>query len=70
MAADASVPFLGRVPLDPNIVRACEEGSSFLSTFPDSVAAESFQNIVTRAFILVNLNFLSLIFVGFVNNEG
>ena len=29
MAAQFDVPFLGRVPLDPRITRACEAGTSY-----------------------------------------
>jgi MinD superfamily P-loop ATPase len=46
MAADMSIPFLGRLPLDPRIGRCCDEGKSFLSEIPDSPAAKAYMNII------------------------
>jgi len=30
------VPFLGKIPLDPRLARACDEGKSFLEEYPNS----------------------------------
>ncbi|KAG5189034.1 nucleotide-binding protein 1 [Tribonema minus] len=46
MAAKTGVPYLGPVPLDPNLLRACEEGRSFLEAYPMSAAAKPFAAIV------------------------
>ncbi len=46
MAKRFNVPYLGKLPMDPNMMRACEEGKSFLEIFPDSVAAKPFLHIV------------------------
>ncbi|XP_064170223.1 cytosolic Fe-S cluster assembly factor nubp1 isoform X2 [Anguilla rostrata] len=46
MCADLSLPFLGRVPLDPRIGRSCDEGRSFLSQEPDSPAAAAYHRII------------------------
>jgi len=46
MSQDMSVPFLGSVPLDPRIARACDEGKAFLQQFPDSEATKSFNAII------------------------
>jgi Mrp family chromosome partitioning ATPase len=45
MAKEMSVPFLGKIPLDPRIARACDEGKFYLSQFPDSPATKSFNHI-------------------------
>lgn len=46
MADAFQVPFLGRLPLDPNMTNACEDGISFVEAFPTSSASASFQTIV------------------------
>ena len=42
MARDMGVPFLGRIPIDPDIVRAGDEGIPFIQAFADSEAAKAF----------------------------
>jgi ATP-binding protein involved in chromosome partitioning len=42
MAEDMNVPFLGRIPLDPDIVRAGDEGTPFTQAFADSETAKAF----------------------------
>ncbi|MBN2380004.1 Mrp/NBP35 family ATP-binding protein [candidate division WOR-3 bacterium] len=39
-AADLSVPFLGAIPLDPEIVKACDEGKAYVLEHPESEAAK------------------------------
>ncbi len=46
MAAKFDVPFLGKVPLDTNMLRCCESGKSFTDTYPDSPAAPAFLRVV------------------------
>lgn len=46
MAEDHGVPFLGEVPMDPNLLKACEEGEAFTTLYPDSAAAKPFGEIV------------------------
>ena len=48
MAKKFNVPYLGKLPMDPNMMRACEEGKSFLDVYPSSVAAPAFAEIVNR----------------------
>ncbi|XP_032242691.2 cytosolic Fe-S cluster assembly factor NUBP1 homolog isoform X2 [Nematostella vectensis] len=48
MAVEMKVPFLGRIPLDPRIGRACDEGKSFLSEIPDSPATSSYKDIIEK----------------------
>jgi Mrp family chromosome partitioning ATPase len=38
MAAEMGVPFLGSIPLDPRLARACDEGKNFLREYPESPA--------------------------------
>jgi Mrp family chromosome partitioning ATPase len=47
-AEEHDVPFLGRVPFDPNIVRDSDSGTPFILEHADSEAGEAFQEIVTK----------------------
>jgi ATP-binding protein involved in chromosome partitioning len=53
-ATDLQVPFLGRIPLDPEIVRDCDRGKPFVAANPDSPAAEAFAEITDRIDAFVN----------------
>ena len=46
MSAKFNVPLLGSIPLDPNLLKACDEGQSFVENYPSSPAAQSVNNIV------------------------
>ena len=46
MARAFSVPYLGKLPMDLNIMKSCEAGQSFLENFPTSSASKSFRDIV------------------------
>lgn len=48
MARRFGVPYLGKLPMDPNMMRACEEGKSFLELFPESAASASFREVVNK----------------------
>jgi hypothetical protein len=48
LAADTGVPFLGSLPLDPQLLRACEKGQSYLATQPDATGRAAFQNFVAN----------------------
>jgi Mrp family chromosome partitioning ATPase len=45
-ALQLGVPFLGRVPFDPQIVEAADFGITFVHKYPSSEAAEAFTQIV------------------------
>lgn len=47
MAASFNVPYLGKVPLDPNLLRACEEGVAVGEKAPGSPAVAALDRIVT-----------------------
>jgi ATP-binding protein involved in chromosome partitioning len=47
-ARDLKVPFLGRIPIDPEIVIDCDRGMPFVMAHPDSEAAKAFKKIGER----------------------
>lgn len=47
-ARDLGVPFLGRIPLDPDIVSLADEGKPFITYQPDSEAAKAIGDIVEK----------------------
>ncbi len=53
MATAMNVPFLGRIPIDPQIVEACDSGQPYVDKYRQSQAARAFQEAVT---LLVGLN--------------
>ncbi len=48
MAIDMAVPFLGRIPIDPDIVKSCDEGKPYIYAYSRSEAAKEFESIVGR----------------------
>lgn len=46
LAAEEGVPFLGRIPLDPSLMSACEAGESFLEKCVESPSRRSLMQIV------------------------
>ena len=48
MATQYNVPYLGKLPLDPNLLKACEEGSSFVEKYSSSPAAQPLNDIVDK----------------------
>lgn len=48
IAKELNVPFLGKIPLDPEIVEAGDSGHSLLVDSPDSDAALEFEKIVSK----------------------
>jgi ATP-binding protein involved in chromosome partitioning len=46
LAREMGVPFLGRIPIDPEIVRSGDEGYVFVKTHPDSAAGKAMMEIV------------------------
>jgi MinD-like ATPase involved in chromosome partitioning or flagellar assembly len=45
---DLKVPFLGTIPIDPEIVQNCDRGMPFVMSYPNSEAAKAFQQIAQR----------------------
>ena len=48
MAKKFGVPYLGKLPLDPNLLRACEDGVAFVDQYPSSPATTPLNNIVDK----------------------
>lgn len=53
-AQDFNVEILGKIPLDPNVVKSGDSGSSLLAEWGESASAGEFQKIVTK--IIEKLN--------------
>jgi ATP-binding protein involved in chromosome partitioning len=47
-ARDMKVPFLGNIPLDPEMVTDCDRGVPFVMAHPDSEATKAFKEIAHR----------------------
>jgi ATP-binding protein involved in chromosome partitioning len=47
-AKQMDVPFLGSIPIDPEIVSLGDEGKSFLDKHPDSEASKAFMKVVEK----------------------
>ncbi len=45
MARQMSVPFLGRIPIDPQIVQSCDSGKPFVFHYNKSQTAKAFENV-------------------------
>jgi len=48
IAEELDVPFLGRIPIDPEICEDTDRGMPFVAKHPDSPAAKSFSEIVSK----------------------
>ncbi|KAF0467595.1 cytosolic Fe-S cluster assembly factor nubp1-B-like protein [Gigaspora margarita] len=48
MAEDLNVKYLGSIPLDPRIGKACDMGISFLDEYPDSPACKAYLDIISE----------------------
>ncbi|WP_447972974.1 Mrp/NBP35 family ATP-binding protein [Nitrospira sp. Kam-Ns4a] len=47
-AADMGVPFLGRIPLDPEVVTQCDAGEPFAMFYSDTPTAEAYHEIANK----------------------
>ena len=47
MAADMDVPFLGRIPIDPEVVQASDRGELYMQTRAESETAAAFRDAIT-----------------------
>jgi len=52
MAKQMNVPFLGRIPIDPQIVRACDSGQPYVQHYSSSQAAQAFKEAMLPLFKL------------------
>jgi len=46
MALEMNIPFLGRIPIDPQIVHACDSGEPYTQQYSKSQAAQSFNEAI------------------------
>ncbi len=46
MAKEMNVPFLGKIPIDPQIVNACDSGQPYIQQYGGSLAAKAFDKAV------------------------
>ena len=46
MALEMNIPFLGRIPIDPQIVDACDSGQPYIEKYKNSNAANSFNEAI------------------------
>lgn len=46
MCTEMKVPYLGCIPLDPQLLRCCEKGKSYLAEHPEGTAAQPFQSFI------------------------
>ena len=46
MAIEMNIPFLGRIPIDPQIVHACDSGEPYIRQYSESQAAKSFNEAI------------------------
>jgi ATP-binding protein involved in chromosome partitioning len=54
MAKQMEVPFLGRIPMDPQIVQACDSGKPFVYHYSQSPTARAFEKILNPLLELDN----------------
>ena len=47
-ATAMNIPFLGRIPLDPNMVKSADAGESYMEKYPDSEVTKAYDQIVAR----------------------
>jgi len=48
MCKDMSVPFFGKVPIDPLLARACDEGQNYCALYPDTPGVKAIMEIVSK----------------------
>ena len=49
MAKEMKVPFLGKIPIDPQIVEACDSGKPYIEHFSETQTAKAFKQAIGRA---------------------
>ena len=55
MAEDMGVPFLGRIPIDPNIVESADNGNPFVSDYSHSETSIIFKDIIDNSLKINNV---------------
>ncbi len=60
MASNFGCSYLGKLPMDPNMLTACEEGYAFVELFPNSYGAIAFNKIVEKIVSATEMNEISM----------
>lgn len=47
-ATAMAIPFLGRIPLDPKMVKCADAGESYMEKYPDSEVTKAFNQVVAK----------------------
>jgi MinD superfamily P-loop ATPase len=47
-AKDAGIPFLGRIPFDPNVVACGDSGTSYQEKYSESMVTRAFGDIAEK----------------------
>jgi len=55
MAAEMGVPFLGRIPIDPAVGQACDDGKPFVYHYSRTETAKAFERIIAPILTLSEL---------------
>jgi len=55
MCQEMGITLLGKIPLDPTIARSCDEGVSFLETYPNSRATKEYRSIISKLLDILNV---------------
>jgi Mrp family chromosome partitioning ATPase len=48
LAEEMRVPFLGRIPFDPEMSRSGDEGFAYMKVYPDTATAKAVNEIIAR----------------------
>jgi Mrp family chromosome partitioning ATPase len=56
MCKEMDVQYMGSLPLDPDLLKCCEEGKSYTSTFPKHAGTEAFLKFVETTVQMVSKN--------------
>jgi len=48
LATECNIPFLGRIPIDPNLAKTCDDGVNFITEFPESPTTKFMLNLVSK----------------------
>ena len=48
MAVKEGVPFLGRIPIDPQIVQSCDSGQPYVAHYQESQTAKAFKRVAEK----------------------
>jgi len=48
LAKEFNIPFLGRLPMDPNVARCCDLGTNFIKEFPNSPTSKFMIDLVNK----------------------